>query len=121
MRRKLHNTIQDLKGNIRVFCRVRPAGTEEPWEAAPGQPAVNAQPALPMVGGWVGGIKSEPWGWGWVGLVKETVGEQCPHAAGQGGWGGGGGSSLSCVEQHPLEDCRQRRTQRHVPAWHGPP
>lgn len=24
MRRKLHNTIQELKGNIRVFCRVRP-------------------------------------------------------------------------------------------------
>lgn len=25
LRRKLHNTIQDLKGNIRVFCRVRPS------------------------------------------------------------------------------------------------
>lgn len=24
LRRKLHNVIQDLKGNIRVFCRVRP-------------------------------------------------------------------------------------------------
>ncbi|KAJ3010263.1 kinesin-like nuclear fusion protein [Thoreauomyces humboldtii] len=24
MRRRLHNTIQELKGNIRVFCRVRP-------------------------------------------------------------------------------------------------
>lgn len=23
-RRKLYNTIQELKGNIRVFCRVRP-------------------------------------------------------------------------------------------------
>jgi len=25
MRRQLHNTIQELKGNIRVFCRVRPS------------------------------------------------------------------------------------------------
>src|SRR5688572_4809213 len=24
LRRKLHNTIQELKGNIRVFCRLRP-------------------------------------------------------------------------------------------------
>lgn len=29
MRRKLHNTIQELKGNIRVFCRVRPLLGEE--------------------------------------------------------------------------------------------
>ena len=25
VRRQMHNTIQDLKGNIRVFCRVRPS------------------------------------------------------------------------------------------------
>ena len=32
LRRKLHNQVQELKGNIRVFCRVRPAlnGEEEP-------------------------------------------------------------------------------------------
>jgi len=29
MRRKLHNTLQELKGNIRVFCRVRPLSSEE--------------------------------------------------------------------------------------------
>lgn len=28
MRRQLHNTIQELKGNIRVFCRVRPGASE---------------------------------------------------------------------------------------------
>lgn len=29
VRRKLHNTIQELRGNIRVFCRVRPLMAEE--------------------------------------------------------------------------------------------
>jgi len=29
IRRKLHNQIQELKGNIRVFCRVRPALAHE--------------------------------------------------------------------------------------------
>merc|ERR1719414_941403 len=28
-RRKLHNTIEDLKGSIRVFCRVRPLSAKE--------------------------------------------------------------------------------------------
>lgn len=29
LRRKLHNTVQELKGNIRVFCRVRPLLSSE--------------------------------------------------------------------------------------------
>lgn len=28
-RRKLHNDVQDLKGNIRVFCRCRPSNSNE--------------------------------------------------------------------------------------------
>ena len=30
LRRKLHNQVQELKGNIRVFCRVRPSLNSEP-------------------------------------------------------------------------------------------
>lgn len=30
LRRKLHNQVQELKGNIRVFCRVRPPLSSEP-------------------------------------------------------------------------------------------
>ena len=36
LRRKLHNQVQELKGNIRVFCRVRPSlNNEDPSEMAP--------------------------------------------------------------------------------------
>src|ERR1700743_3959681 len=34
LRRKLHNEIQELKGNIRVFCRVRPVLQHEEEEPA---------------------------------------------------------------------------------------
>ena len=34
MRRKLHNQVQELKGNIRVFCRVRPSLDSDPEDAA---------------------------------------------------------------------------------------
>lgn len=34
LRRKLHNQVQELKGNIRVFCRVRPSLPTEVDEAA---------------------------------------------------------------------------------------
>src|SRR5262249_51438296 len=34
LRRKLHNQIQELKGNIRVFCRVRPSLDNEEEEIA---------------------------------------------------------------------------------------
>lgn len=33
MRRKLHNQVQELKGNIRVFCRVRPSLESDPVDA----------------------------------------------------------------------------------------
>ncbi|EER25540.1 kinesin, putative [Coccidioides posadasii C735 delta SOWgp] len=34
LRRRLHNQVQELKGNIRVFCRVRPLLDNEPMDAA---------------------------------------------------------------------------------------
>lgn len=34
LRRKLHNQVQELKGNIRVFCRVRPSLDSEPCNEA---------------------------------------------------------------------------------------
>lgn len=34
LRRKLHNQVQELKGNIRVFCRVRPSLSSEPVSEA---------------------------------------------------------------------------------------
>lgn len=34
LRRKLHNQVQELKGNIRVFCRARPALPSDPVDAA---------------------------------------------------------------------------------------
>lgn len=34
LRRKLHNQVQELKGNIRVFCRVRPTNGDETEETA---------------------------------------------------------------------------------------
>ncbi|KAF2763276.1 kinesin [Pseudovirgaria hyperparasitica] len=34
LRRKLHNQVQELKGNIRVMCRVRPASDSEAEDAA---------------------------------------------------------------------------------------
>ena len=34
LRRKLHNQVQELKGNIRVFCRVRPSLESEPSDQA---------------------------------------------------------------------------------------
>ncbi len=33
LRRKLHNQVQELKGNIRVFCRVRPSLDAEPVDS----------------------------------------------------------------------------------------
>ncbi|GBF87705.1 kinesin [Raphidocelis subcapitata] len=45
IRRKLHNTIQELKGNIRVFCRVRPALQSELEAAGSGtEPVATSFP-----------------------------------------------------------------------------
>ena len=34
LRRKLHNQVQELKGNIRVFCRVRPSLESDPMDSS---------------------------------------------------------------------------------------
>ena len=41
LRKKLHNKLIDLKGNIRVFCRIRPRITED----GTGNGVLNSQPA----------------------------------------------------------------------------
>ena len=48
--RRLYNEVQDLKGNIRVFCRVRPPGaTGDPTPSAP-RPPHPARPGPGPVG-----------------------------------------------------------------------
>ena len=44
IRRKLHNTIQELKGNIRVFCRVRPPLPAELEAGAGGGSSAGGDP-----------------------------------------------------------------------------
>ena len=50
-RRRLHNMVQELKGNIRVFCRVRPPLPSElavePWEAPKDASEVTARIEYP--------------------------------------------------------------------------
>lgn len=55
-RRKLHNQLQELKGNIRVFCRVRPLLREESGPAELNFPDIDEdgqqlQLAVPSIGG----------------------------------------------------------------------
>lgn len=42
-RKKLHNQVLDLKGNIRVFVRVRPINTKESAQETGGEPTVSFQ------------------------------------------------------------------------------
>ena len=49
-RRKLHNVIQELKGNIRVFCRVRPVKEDEKLcEPGTQNPILTFPPTGPFV------------------------------------------------------------------------
>lgn len=50
LRKRLHNTIQELKGNIRVFARVRPPAAGEAAEAAPGAPVLGFPSAGELAG-----------------------------------------------------------------------
>ena len=74
LRRRLHNTIQELRGNIRVFCRVRPAAGDAadattaaifyPPSADPARQALELVVAAPGGGGakagGAGGAVGEP-------------------------------------------------------------
>ncbi|THU88056.1 kinesin-domain-containing protein [Dendrothele bispora CBS 962.96] len=44
IRRKLHNMVQELKGNIRVFCRVRPVLSSDLPESSTGSPSSSTSP-----------------------------------------------------------------------------
>ncbi|KAH7433745.1 hypothetical protein KP509_07G083600 [Ceratopteris richardii] len=49
LRRQLHNTILELKGNVRVFCRVRPLLPEEE-ECPDGQPVLQYPTSAELLG-----------------------------------------------------------------------
>lgn len=45
--RRLYNQVQDLKGHIRVFCRVRPPGTTgDPTPSAPPASTARCKPSM---------------------------------------------------------------------------
>ena len=47
LRRKLHNSVMELKGNIRVYCRVRPyLPSEKPSAAKKGEKAIEYSNSL---------------------------------------------------------------------------
>lgn len=69
--RLLYNTVQDLRGNIRVFCRIRPGGTTGDASqtvvdvSGDGERAPCQEGAAVPVSGWVDGVCVR---WWWVGI-----------------------------------------------------
>lgn len=50
LRKKLHNTILELKGNVRVFCRVRPLLAEDEGFTAEEQPVIEYPMSAELLG-----------------------------------------------------------------------
>ncbi|GBG63848.1 hypothetical protein CBR_g39632 [Chara braunii] len=50
LRRKLHNTIQELKGNIRVFCRVRPMLPDEEEDSSDSPGPIRFPTSVELMG-----------------------------------------------------------------------
>ena len=60
LRRKLHNQIQELKGNVRVFCRVRPEAAGAPLAVDPSEDGIS----LNVKAKAIGSKEIKDWGFG---------------------------------------------------------